>query len=214
MFVSNGINFTGNIRERARIGDFSISRISQLTLRFFVLLAMIAILLGATKGRAQSTQDEYRVKAAFLFHFAQLVSWPPNVPGDASNSFVLCTVGEDPFQGDLESTMAQKKIGSRMIHIRHVRSEQIRECTMLFVGQDEGASLKDLLASLGNAPILTVGETDDFLDAGGMIQFLMEGNKIRFSINRRAAEQAHLTISSQLLLLAQKVIEPSEASKK
>lgn len=179
-----------------------------------MLLAMVALLFNAAKGRAQSTQDEYRVKAAFLFHFAQLVSWPSNVPSDAPNSFVLCTVGEDPFQGDLESTMAQKKIGSRMIHIRHVRDEQIRECTMLFVGQREGKRLKDLLASLGNAPILTVGETDDFLNAGGMIQFLMEGNKIRFSINRRAAEQANLTISSQLLLLAQKVIEPPEAGKK
>ena len=211
MCVSDKAHLTvsGQGREYARL--FAPSWVVLRTLNFFVALAIIGILFSATKGRAQSAQDEYRVKAAFLFHFAQLVRWPPNAPSDTPDSFLLCTIGDDPFHGNLESTMAGKQIGTRMIHIRHFQSEPIKECTMLFIGQNEDNHLKDLLASLQNAPILTVGEADDFLDAGGMIQFLIEGNKIRFSINRRAAEQANLTISSQMLLLAKRVIEPTKA---
>ncbi len=210
MCVSDKTHLTANERGRKCASLFASPWISPLVLRFFGALAIIGILFSATKGRAQSTQDEYRVKAAFLFHFAQLVRWPPNFPSDSPDSFLLCTVDGDPFHGALESTMAGKQIGSRMIHIRHVMYNQINECTMLFIGQNEDSHLKDLLASLENAPILTVGEADDFIDAGGMIQFLMEGNKIRFSINRRAAEKANLTISSQMLLLAKRVIERSE----
>lgn len=191
---------------------FAPPRAAQRTLEFFVVLAIIGIVFNATKGCCQSMQDEYHVKAAFLFHFAQLVRWPPSAPSDSPSSFLLCTVDDDPFHGDLENTLAGKQIGSRTIHIRHVKYNQINECTMLFIGKNEDSHLKDLLASLGNAPILTVGEADDFIDAGGMIQFLLEGNRIRFSINRRAAEKANLTISSQMLLLAKRVIEPSEGN--
>lgn len=213
MCVSDKTHLTVNVQGWECASLFAPPWVARRTLSCFVTLAIIGILFNATKGRAQSTQDEYRVKAAFLFHFAQLVRWPPNAPSDSPDSFLLCTVGDDPFHGDLESMMVGKQIGSRMIHIRHIQNEPLKECTMLFIGQNEDSHLKDLLASLQNAPILTVGEADDFLDTGGMIQFLMEGNKIRFSINRRAAEQANLTISSQMLLLAKRVIEPSKAGK-
>lgn len=207
--------FGVNLRIQTRTDVFAGLRRAPVAFRLLMVLAVIGMLFfNAATEHAQSMQDEYRVKAAFLFHFAQLVTWPPNPPSDGPHSFLLCTVDGDPFQGALETIMAGKQIGTRMIHIRHVMYNQTNECTMLFIGQNEDRSLKPLLARLGNAPILTVGESDDFLDAGGMIQFLMEGNKIRFAINRRAAEQAHLTISSQLLLLASKVIGPSEAGRK
>jgi hypothetical protein len=54
-------------------------------------------------------------------------------------------------------------------------------------------------------PILTVGETSDFLSDGGMIRFHLEEDKIRFDINLAAAESARLKISSRLLLLATSV---------
>lgn len=77
---------------------------------------------------------------------------------------------------------------------------------MLFISRSEDRRLAVLLANLRNAPVLTVGEADDFLGAGGMIRFCLEGNKVRFEINREAAESARLRISSQLLLLAKKVV--------
>jgi hypothetical protein len=46
---------------------------------------------------------------------------------------------------------------------------------------------------------LTVSDMPDFINNGGMIQFVLKDNKARFEVNLVAAEKAGLTISSQLL---------------
>ena len=77
---------------------------------------------------------------------------------------------------------------------------------MLFISNSEEKRLPVLMANLRNAPVLTVGEADDFLLSGGIIRFCLDGKKVRFEINREAAEFARLRISSQLLLLAKNVV--------
>ena len=54
--------------------------------------------------------------------------------------------------------------------------------------------------------MLTVGESEHFVQDGGMIGFLLEENKIRFEINLEAAEHAKLKLSSRLLALAKRVL--------
>jgi hypothetical protein len=66
-----------------------------------------------------------------------------------------------------------------------------------------------VLATLHNAPILTVGESPGFLGEGGMICFVLEDNNVRFGINLDAAASAKLKIGSRLLILAQTVIGES-----
>jgi hypothetical protein len=146
------------------------------------------------------------MKAAFLFHFAQLVEWPADSPNQGGNSLLVCTLGDNPIHGELESTVAGKQIGSRILRIRHVSPLQdTRGCNVLFISKSEGNRIPALLANLQNAPVLTVGDADGFLGDGGMIRLFLEGNKVRFEINRQAAETARLRVSSQLLLLARNV---------
>ena len=173
------------------------------------LVVLVSLLLAGTSAivRAQSSDDEYRVKAAFLFHFAQLVDWPADTPTGADNSLYLCTLGEDPFQGALEGTVEGKAIANRVIRIRHLlRLEDMQGCRILFLGKAESKYIPMLLANLRNAPVLTVGETPGFLASGGMICFLLQENKVRFEINLDAAQSAGLKIGSRLLVLAQNVV--------
>jgi len=179
--------------------------------RTLVFVFTILLAGAGAIARAQSTDNEYGVKAAFLFHFAQLVDWPPETSYGADNSLLLCTFGEDPFGGALESTVNGKAIGTRVIRIRHLKqAEDMRECQILFLGKSEGAHIATLLTLLRNAPILTVGETPGFLGAGGMICFRMVKNQVRFDVNLDAAQSAKLKIGSRLLLLAQIVIGQSQ----
>jgi hypothetical protein len=123
---------------------------------------------------------------------------------------VLCTLGEDPFQGMLEVTVAGKAIGNRVIRVRHLgKLLDIQACQILFLGKEQSKRFPLLVTNLHNAPVLTVGETAGFLDAGGMIDFLLEENKVRFDINLNAAEAAGLKIGSRLLILAQHVVGES-----
>jgi hypothetical protein len=181
-----------------------------------LLAVLLSILLvgGGQGGRAQTAAEEYRVKAAFIFHFAQLVDWPPDTAADTDNSLFLCTLGEDPFQGMLEGTVAGKVIGNRVMRIRHLRQAQdMQTCQILFIGRAQSKRIPQLVAGLRNAPILTVGETAGFLDAGGMIRFLLEENKVRFEINVQAAESARLKIGSRLLILAEHVVVGEDRGK-
>ncbi len=158
-------------------------------------------------SRGQSNEEEYRVKAAFLFHFAQLVDWPAEPLTGTDASLSLCTLGEDPFQGVLEATVAGKAIGNRIIRVRHFLSPQeLQVCQIVFLGKAQSKRIPTVVADLHNAPVLTVGETAGFLDAGGMICFLLEENKVRFEINLNAADSANLKIGSRLLILAQRVV--------
>ena len=170
-------------------------------------LILTLLLLSPCKLPANSTAEEYSVKAAFLFHFAQFIDWPPEAFQDANNPLIYCTLGVDPFHGALETALNGKTIGTRTIRVQHFRAlQEIQRCHILFIGTTEKNISPPMLASLQDSPVLTVGETDNFAQDGGMIGFCLEQNKIRFEINLDAAEHAKLRISSRLLALAKTVI--------
>ena len=172
----------------------------------FSMLGVIMLIFTVNPAQAQQT-EEYRVKAAFLFHFAQLVDWPAQVPEDENNPLTVCTIGKDPFGGDLEVTLQGKSVGARPLRIRHLKQPQeVRGCQVVFVGGSERKQVLPLLAALKDKATLTVGESDDFVKQGGMIGLYMDDNKLRFDINVDAASRVKLKISSRLLLLAKSVI--------
>jgi hypothetical protein len=169
---------------------------------------ILAAFLFAFAGVVDAQQsEEYRVKAAFLFHFAQLVEWPAGALGDEKNPMTLCTFGKDPFGGDLESTLQGKAIGTRALRIVHVNQPQETPgCEVLLMGGKDHKEIAAALAALKDQSILTVGESEGFAKQGGMIGFSMESGKVRFDINVDAAARAKLKISSRLLLLAKTVV--------
>src|ERR1700719_2247446 len=170
-------------------------------------LAALLFALHPTISSAQSQVDEYRLKAAFLFHFTQFVEWPTGSLGNADAPFVICIAGEDPFRGGLEETVQGKSVASRPVRIRHIkRVQEGQECRVLFIGKSESEGISPLTATLRNMPVLTVGESDDFLKKAGIIRFCVEDRKIRFEVNQEAAETVNLKISSRLLLLAKTVV--------
>ena len=168
---------------------------------------LVLLLVFPPKPSANSTAEEYSVKAAFLFHFAQFVEWPPEAFKDSNSPITYCTVGENPFQGALDASLNGKKIVERAVRVLHFKqAQELKECQVLFLGLAEKKSIAAELANLKGAPVLTVGESEHFAAEGGMIGFLLEDNKVRFEINVEAAEHAKLKISARLLALAKTVI--------
>jgi hypothetical protein len=173
--------------------------------------AALAVLISIAGSRWISTQasasSEYQVKAAFLFHFAQFVDWPPEAFKDGVSPLTYCTVGEDPFHGALDASLNGKTIGGRPVRVLHYKeAREIQGCQVLFVGMADKKFVSATVASLNGSPVLTVGESSQFAQQGGMIGFLLEDNKVRFEINLDAAERGKLKISARLLALAKTVI--------
>ena len=164
----------------------------------------LVLLLAAAPGRAQSPQPtEYQLKAAFLYNFAQFIDWPPEAFADDKTPFVFGILGDNPFGSDLERIVAGKKINDRPISVKvfHTAAEAAH-CQILFVSNSEKKHFSEIIQSLHGNAVLTVSETDGFIQAGGMINFLLMGGKIRFQINDGPAKTVGLKISSKLLSLA------------
>ncbi len=98
-------------------------------------------------------------------------------------------------------------MGGHGFQVHHARQiSEIQGCHVLFIGEGEKGQLASVLANVKGSPVLTVGESERFVNEGGMIGFSLEENKIRFEINLESAEKANLKISARLLTLAKTVI--------
>jgi hypothetical protein len=162
-----------------------------------------ALLLIGSGSRAQnSATSEARLKAAFLFNFAKFVEWPAESFAERTSPFIIGVLDNSEFAGELEKTVLAKKIDEHPINVRLFRTAaDIGDCHILFVTA-ENKRPSEVIRRLEGKPILTVGESERFLEAGGMITFLSENQKIRFQINHEVAKAARLSVSSKLLSLA------------
>jgi hypothetical protein len=167
----------------------------------FTLLFTLIIL--SINGLAQDQPTEYQIKAAFLFNFAKFVDWPPESFPTTNSPIIIGVVGKNVFGNDLENVIRDKTVNNRRFQFVAVKSAaEATNCHILFISPSEKDNLKKIVDSLHNASVLTVSETDQFLQAGGMINFMIEDKKIRFQISDEAARKAGLRISSKLLSLA------------
>jgi hypothetical protein len=160
----------------------------------------------------QSKHGEYDVKAAYLYNFGRFVGWPAKVSSATDDSFPICVLGQDPFGRALDGTLAGETIGGKRVVARRIsKPQEALNCRILFVSSSEEKQLNDTLAALNKADVLTVSDIPDFMQRGGMIQFVLEGNRVRFEVNLAAAEHAGLTLSSELLKIARTVRRNSQS---
>ncbi len=176
-----------------------------------ILFAVIAAGLSARNASAQPVADEYQVKAAYLLNFARFVEWPTDVL-PASSPMTIVIVGDDSFGGALEEVLRGKSANGHPIQLRHQRwDEVLTTYQIVFISNSEELHLSQILRALTHNGALTVSDIDRFSLRGGIIEFRMVGNRVRFDINRTAAIAARLTISSKLLSVARAVHEGSAA---
>jgi len=175
-------------------------------------MAMLVTFFGCLTLRAQKPKPgEYDVKAVYLYSFGKFVRWPAETLAK-SDSFPICVLVNDPFGSSLDTAVAGSAIDGKGAEARRIsRPQEALDCRILFVSSSETNRLKDILAALDKENILTVSDIPQFSKLGGMIQFVQEGNKIRFEVNLAAAENAGLTLSSELLKVATAVRKNPES---
>ncbi len=171
--------------------------------RITQLFLILALLAGCALAHAVEALPEYQIKAAFLYHFAEFVTWPTNSFAGKNEPYVIGILGKDPFGDNLESTLGKNLLNGHPFIVRRLsKPAEARGCHILFISRSEARHVDDILAAVKDQPILTVSEIEDFAAKGGMVQFTNIGGKVRFIINNPLARAAGLRISSQLLSLA------------
>jgi len=177
-------------------------------LAFSFALAYSASLFAQAKP-----PTEYEIKAAFLYNFAKFVEWPSNAFKGPKQPLNICVFGRDPFGRALDDALLGKAIGDHPTALAHAHQlPELAGCHVVFVSAAETPRLAEILGNLRGHNVLVVGETEGFASSGGVIQFVLDENRVRFAINPDAANRAGLKVSSKLLALAIIVHDPGHGA--
>jgi hypothetical protein len=176
----------------------------------FLLFLMAGALAIAPRTAQAEISKEYQVKAACLLNFAQFIEWPASAFAEAGTPITIGVLGDDPFGQALEQTFLDESIRGRNVVVKRSRQiDELKRCHVVFISSSEKDRLAETLASLNDAQIVTVGEMHGFASRGGIINFYVENNKVRFEVNADAAQRKGLKISAQLLKRAKMVSSDS-----
>jgi hypothetical protein len=172
--------------------------------RFLGFLGLgVSVALGGLRAAETGSNKEQQVKAAFLYNFTKFVEWPDRDLGEAGRSIVIGVIGSPAIRDELEKIVRGRKVNGRDITVRLLETiPDSPSVDLLFITAEAEARLAGKLNQPALAGVLTVGESKQFAARGGMINFILEGDRVRFEINQGSAERSGLKISAQLLKLA------------
>ena len=172
----------------------------------FIIIAAGLLVGGPAMQFSAPSPTEYEVKAAYLYNFGRFVEWPSSAPAVQASEFNICVLGHDPFGSVLDSTIAGEKIdGKNVVARRIAKAGEATGCRVLFISSSENKQLHEILADVGKLGVLTVSDMPQFAQQGGIVQFVLAQERVRFEINLTAAQQAGLSLSSELLKVAAEV---------
>jgi hypothetical protein len=167
-------------------------------------MALVSVLVGSNLGfGGDISLSEYQVKALFLLNFAKYVDWPPVSFAETNTPIIIGLYGEDKCGEALKKAVEGRTVAGPRIIIQPVgKDDDLGKCHILFISVSDKKQLGEILDKIKALPVLTVGETDQFMEQGGVINFVKREGRIRLKINLDAARRAKLQISSKLLNVA------------
>ena len=148
---------------------------------------------------------DFQVKAAFLINFPKYVDWPANAFADTNSPIIVAVFGDENVANEVQNMIGSgRAIGGHPLLLKRIAKEDEinRDCHILFIGAAERQRIPSILEKIRGDEILTVSESDDFLDRNGIINLARQARKIRLQVNLIAAGNAQLKISSRLLVAA------------
>jgi hypothetical protein len=160
---------------------------------------LVIFFFGFSSGTIAQSSIEYAVQANIIYHFTKYVAWPES---KKSGDFVIGIVGDSPLYDALKLKVANKTAGSQKIVVKQIsRSQQIIDCHILFISEDESDALKKIVSRNAEKPVLLVCEDEGAASRGAAINFKVVSEKLKIEINKNNIEQRSLSVANELLRL-------------
>lgn len=169
--------------------------------------ALLLLLAPGLRSHAQDASED-QVKAAYVYNFAKFVEWPSRDFASPAAPLRLCVLDDRSLGSELIQIVKGKAVAGRPVVVVPIHNgDQSRDCHILFIGSSQERQVRHIVEVLREAHVLTVGETMGFVEAGGIINFVLQDDRVQFEVNHKAAKQAGLSMSSRLLGVAKVVVE-------
>lgn len=181
------------------------------TRHFLNLLCMLLFAAGNSPTLAQgiSPSIEYQVKASLVFNFIHFVEWPEEVFQNRNSEITICMIGSNVYGRALRALEGEVVQGKRLtvrMHTEGWSAGLAGTCHVAIFTEQTPQVTRTALPILAEKSVLTIGETDTFLEDGGIIRFKIANETVQFEINYAMAKRARLIVSSKLLRLANSVM--------
>jgi len=178
--------------------------IRNLKIKWIVSLILV---LGAfafqDAPKMKDTDTTSIVKAAYIYNFAKLIDWPS---ANKKGNFIIGVYGKTNVYQELIKKYSSKRIGTQDIEIKKLSSSpQIGSVHVLFIANSHTKDLAAIMKNLSYEPVLIITESENTLNKGSIINFLVSNNNLKFELNVTEAKNRQLIVGSRLKDLAFKI---------
>ena len=164
------------------------------------------LVLGCTVGPialAQSSgQAVDRIKAAYIYNFAKFVE----LPGGDDKAIRLCVLGRDDLNGSMQALNRRVAQGREIQVRKDVTLDQVKDCSIAFVGESDARLLTVAARQLGASPVLLVSDAKQAVDQGAHLSLIFNDDRVEFDVNLQHLQKSGIKASSQMLKLARLVV--------
>lgn len=168
------------------------------------LLISLFIAVGPATG--YGTEESGRIKALFLYNFANFAEWPEGAFSSPEEPIRLCLFGEVEFGQFIQGFEGAVVMNRQLEIIRTEAISEIRQgCHILFVSQQKQVRLPDLWNDIRYLYVLSIGEQQGFTSKGGIVNIVRTFDRLEFDINIETAMANGLNFGSDVLSLARKI---------
>lgn len=165
-----------------------------------LLPALLGLIAAVTGAALAQTSTEAQLKAAYLVNFFKYVEWPQSGP-----EFRLCVFGRTEVWPYLVPYDGRQVAGKPLRVLRLKNLDEVLQCHQVFLPAGEMLRASDLLDRVAGEAVLSVGESDSFLSAGGAISLSEHNAQLQFDINAKSLQQARLNVGTPMLRLARSI---------
>lgn len=159
---------------------------------------VLATLLATAAVLGGDPEDE--LKSAAVLSFLRYSAWPATADGTVT----VGVAGRRAFAQVLGRTLEGKAINNRPLRLAEITAgTDLHCCQLIYVATAKAGEARQILTNARNSHVLTIGESDRFLDEGGAVNLYFVDGHIGFEASLEALDRAGISVSSNLLRLGQ-----------
>lgn len=161
------------------------------------VICSLFLIAYAASFLAYSQNEKF--KALFMYNFTKYIEWPAS---QRQGDFVIGVLGNSPLTKELETIAGKQKVGVQNIIVKTYGSvDEIGNCNILYVPPSKSSQISFVVNKLSNRTTLLITDKEGLALQGAGINYVMDGDKLKYEVNKNNIEKRGLTVSNALLAL-------------
>lgn len=161
-------------------------------------MIITTLLFLFVSSMATNAQNE-KFKALFLYNFIKNIEWPQAYK---QGDMIIGVMGNTPIIKELETITSSQKAGNQMMKVKVFSNpDEVTNCHLIYIAPNKSGTIPQIVSKLNGNSTLIISDGKGGIQQGSAINFLLDGDKLKFEISKQHIEQKGLKVSASLLNL-------------